>query len=1310
MLSSRDHRTKSPRLARIRPASSFGVARTTRAVLSLLSLLAAAGGPAQAQTWTGLGVTNNWNDPLNWQGLLPPQSAPGTAITFAGVRRPNTVQNLAAPFALNALTFASGAAGFTIAGNALRFEGASARLVQNTGNLVTLAVPIAIGERLTYSGNGSATFKGTLSSASPAIRAELVKQGTGRLTLTEPSRFDGLVRIEQGQLRIEDAQALALADVTLAVDNGLDLSGVSAVTLGGLSGGGALALGTTHLTVGANDGSAAPYTGNISASTGSLTKTGTGAAELWGSADLARLRVERGDVVLRGGLTTLGDSDEGLHVGLPGAGAPATLALRDGARVLAQGRTVQVDGAVGTRLQVLGSGSRLDTGFQMLVGNHATGEMVVGDGGRSFAGGFLAMGFNNGSQGTLDVRAGGVVTSPEGLLGVLVGSSGSASVAGAGARWDNTNLGLGGFSADLRGGTGTLSVGPDGVVTAAEALTLWTASSRLSIDGGQVRVGRLASDGAVGNVELLADGAAGPALVIDGGSGAASFAGVISGPGSLRKTGGGVQTLAGANTFGGQTLIEGGRIVLANPLALQNSTVQLAVDGGLDLADLPEATVGNLAGSGALALGDTTLSFGTNAQTVLYTGTVTGGSSGSLVKQGSGTSTLGGTGSSFNNLRVNDGTLRLSGGTLQLNSARRDGRSAIIVGGAGGGVLEVGGGAVVATNATGDSSVFVDGPAGTRIAVDGSGTRLEAGFQTVVGNFARGELTVSAGAELHGRLALAAGFAGGSDGALTLVSGGRATVPLVGLGVLAGATGAALVSGAGSELVATSQLGVGGITASQNGGSGMLTLRDGGLARAPRTVMWNDASRVRIEGGQLLTGALVGGAAGSEVALVSDPLSGPALLLDGTAGVQQYAGRITGAGSVHKQGSATQVLAGANSFTGAVRVFAGTLDMASSAASEHDVRGGVLRLGERHLGSSVVQAAPGAAVVYTASSLTGGLLLGTGTHDIAAVQRVVGTQVANGVELRPDGGAGGARFVGVVNHGRVVNAAGRSLDWTGGSNALGTLVVAGSTAVSGFGSTGVIEVQAGGTLVNTGTDLLLGGGSRTLIGSATEPGGTLQLPDDSRVQLNGGLLVNNGTLDGALNVNFGALAKGAGSFGAVTVTDGGRFSPGNSPGLALSGSATWAAGGAYLVELASAEGTAGQDWDLWRVDGLLDITAGTTANSRFTLSVLTLDAGGAPGALAGFDPLRAWSWQIVDTAAGIAGFDFARLTLDTSGFASATAGGSFSLALSGGDLYLQFAPVPEPGTWALWLAGLAGVGFVAARRRGRPPEPLRPAA
>ena len=206
-----------------------------------------------------------------------------------------------------------------------------------------------------------------------------------------------------------------------------------------------------------------------------------------------------------------------------------------------------------------------------------------------------------------------------------------------------------------------------------------------------------------------------------------------------------------------------------------------------------------------------------------------------------------------------------------------------------------------------------------------------------------------------------------------------------------------------------------------------------------------------------------------------------------------------------------------------------------------------------------------------------------------------------------------------------------------------------------------------------------GGGSRFTV----LPGGQVNVQAGYALSLQGSLLVNNGTINGATTINYGATAKGTGVFGPVTVLDGGKFSPGNSPGTAtLNGAYTLGAGGSMDLEIFDALGTAGATtgWDLVRLlgaNGLLDVQAGSTSNSRFVIHLASGDISGPQPALH-FDNHSIYDWLIVDTAQGITGLDPGDIGIDASSFLNPLDGGTFSVAERSGDLYLHYQPVPEP--------------------------------
>jgi hypothetical protein len=164
--------------------------------------------------------------------------------------------------------------------------------------------------------------------------------------------------------------------------------------------------------------------------------------------------------------------------------------------------------------------------------------------------------------------------------------------------------------------------------------------------------------------------------------------------------------------------------------------------------------------------------------------------------------------------------------------------------------------------------------------------------------------------------------------------------------------------------------------------------------------------------------------------------------------------------------------------------------------------------------------------------------------------------------------------------------------------------------------------------------------------------------------------------------------------GGVTVTDTGRVSPGDrsqvvseTGNLTLDGGLTMTAGGTYLWNLtALSTASPGTNFDVLTVRGGNTALGGT---SKLTLEFNMF--GVSPNTA---DPF--WTqprqWRILDVTAGgtnAGNTTFSQITNPT------FAAGTFTLldpATQGGDIVLQFTPVPEPAT-----VGTMAVGLLAAR-------------
>ncbi len=136
-----------------------------------------------------------------------------------------------------------------------------------------------------------------------------------------------------------------------------------------------------------------------------------------------------------------------------------------------------------------------------------------------------------------------------------------------------------------------------------------------------------------------------------------TVANVISGSGDLTKTGTGILTLAGANTYTGETIISGGTLALGNVNALQNSTLVAGGSLTFTAAGTNTYNIGSLRSSGNIAIGANSLSVGANNLAHTYSGVISG--TGGFTKTGTAVLNISGANTYSGDTLLNDGYLGL---------------------------------------------------------------------------------------------------------------------------------------------------------------------------------------------------------------------------------------------------------------------------------------------------------------------------------------------------------------------------------------------------------------------------------------------------------------------------------------------------------------------------------------------------------------------------------------------------------------------------------------------------------------------------
>jgi autotransporter-associated beta strand protein len=163
---------------------------------------------ADTFTWTGaspniIGISNNWGNPLNWQGSAIPTTDGTADVVMPDTPRDNP--NLNQPWTINSLTF-QGPGNYSVNGDQLTVDD----ITHNGTGTATFdsAVGVAGDSRVWRATSGPMTFNGAISGSSLlTIEAphEVTFDGTAANTLS------GAVRVTQGTLVLSKSSVPAIA-------------------------------------------------------------------------------------------------------------------------------------------------------------------------------------------------------------------------------------------------------------------------------------------------------------------------------------------------------------------------------------------------------------------------------------------------------------------------------------------------------------------------------------------------------------------------------------------------------------------------------------------------------------------------------------------------------------------------------------------------------------------------------------------------------------------------------------------------------------------------------------------------------------------------------------------------------------------------------------------------------------------------------------------------------------------------------------------------------------------------------------------
>ena len=821
----------------------------------------------------------------------------------------------------------------------------------------------------------------------------------------------------------------------------------------------------------------------------------------------------------------------------------------------------------------------------------------------------------------------------------------------------------GAYNLVWNGGAGNVTAGSSGLFTGtdfnASAVSTPTFESGDNVTIGQSGTMNLAGATTFG------------ALTDSNASGSTAIVGGNITAGSLTKSGAGILTLSGTNSFTGGGTISAGTVIAGSAGALGTAAVTL--NGGA--VSVTDAAVTSLAVPLAVGSSGGTID---NASSLTLSGAITGAGN-TLTKSGAGKLTLSGTLGS-NKAGV---VLNFSAGSLDLSGAAKELAGASTLNGSvtsTGTVLNIDGNATVG----GSGTLTVDGGSINTVFNSTAGTGGSATINTNVA-FANNVALTGASGKI---LKFDTGVLSGSG---TLTTSGTG-------GVQFNSTAVSTFSGSisnSASLTASAQS-LAAVTNIAN--TGVLTL-DNKTATTGATV----AARITGSGSVVKT-------SDGDVNLTStnSTFSG-GLTLNSAGGVFVNVASALGSGTINASNAGSKIGLSATSGssmtvanainTGAITPF--VMAFAPGVGKSITVSGDVSGLGQLKVSG-------------------GGDVIPTNTNSNTQTYSG-GTEIGTGRLIVVDDDVLGDNS-GAVNFGTATNS--HFVSTAGGSFSASRSFTIGNSASVGYTANidiagnyintiaGVVANKAGntygGNLNKLGVGTLKLTNTNTYTGNTTINSGTLSLSGAGSISTSPNIIVGaNTTFDVSAVTSGYTLAStqtisGTGTVvGATSVA--GTLSPGNSPGTLTTGSQTWLDGGDYNWQMLDATGAAGTGYDRIAVTGTLDLSslsAGGFGINLWSLSSILPDVNG--DAL-NFNNLLTQSWTILTTSGGITGFEAGDFVISTAanngtgGFSNALDdNGSFTLGTSGNNLVLTYSAIPEPGA-----ALLAGLGMLVLLRRRR---------